>query len=286
MELDTTTTHPHPHPHPHHRKIELQSALDLAYLQSNMSASVRQKLDLHFPLSASQPPPLPSATQHDAAATAGPDPMRQRVEDLVAQFLDRVWRAAKANIAVNGQDATTTTAFWGGPTEPPYTKDGGGTREQEEEEREREREGVDFEYEPYDARLSARVAGLYAEVESLTAHVSRLRRTAPREAAERYAGVLGSVLEEEFGDGDGDGDGAGAGARAGGLLRLDVVRDGWEEDVAAAYDRGVEELRRLGGLAGGGLGLDDGEGSGSGGGSLTETVGRVQRAKTVALELE
>ena len=46
------------------------------------------------------------------------------------------------------------------------------------------------------------------------------------------------------------------------------------------YERGVEELRRLGGLGGGG----DGEESGSG--SLTETVGRVQRAKMVALELE
>jgi len=147
----------------------------------------------------------------------------------------------------------------------------------DEEEEEGEREGVDFEYEPCDARLSVRVAGLYAEVESPTAQVSRLRRTASREAAERYAGVLRAVLEEdekkkkEFGDGDEDG----------GLLRLDEVREGWEEDVAALYERGVEELRRLGGFGGGG-----GDREESGSGSLTETVGRVQRAKVVTLELE
>lgn len=264
MELDTSTTHAHqrPIPHPHHRKIEVQSPLDLAYLQSNMSASAGQKLDLHFPPSASQPHPS-SATDH--AATAGTDPMRQRVEDLVAQFLERMWRAATGNIVVNGQDATGL-----GSAEP----------DTKAEAKEEKTEGVDFEYEPYDAKLSARVASLYAEVESLTAQVSRLRRTAPREAAERYAGVLGAALEEdgkrkeEFGDGDGDGDGGG--------LRLDEVREAWEEDVAAVYERGVGELRRLGGLAGG----DGGGGEGSVSGSLTETVGRVQRAKMAALELE
>lgn len=51
---------------PHHRKIELQSTADLAYLYTNTVALSRQKLDLHFP---------PSA--NDA------DPMKERVRELV-----------------------------------------------------------------------------------------------------------------------------------------------------------------------------------------------------------
>ena len=113
MELDVPHAAPHPHPHPHHRKIELQSPLDLAYLERNMSVAAREKLDLHFPPSASSsssssaPHAPPPATE--IAAPAAPDPMRQRVEDLVAQFLERMWCAAKDNITVNGQDAATTT---------------------------------------------------------------------------------------------------------------------------------------------------------------------------------
>jgi kinetochor protein Mis14/NSL1 len=245
-----------------------------------MSAAARAKLDLHFPPSASSsssssaPHAPPPATE--IAAPAAPDPMRQRVEDLVAQFLERMWCAAKDNITVNGQDAATTTTTTGSQTHGMQADDG------------EEKEGVHFEYEPYDTRLSARVAGLYAELESLTTQVSRLRRTAPRQAAEAYAGLLEAVLagaektkeEEEFA--------AAAAAAATGeekVLKLDPVSDEWQEDVATVYGRGVGELVRLSGLAGGGDGSGNGEGSGGGRGSLTETVGRVQRAKMVALEL-
>jgi kinetochor protein Mis14/NSL1 len=52
-----------------HRKIELQSAADFTYLYANTVALSRQKLDLHLP---------PSANPDD-----GPDPMRERVRELV-----------------------------------------------------------------------------------------------------------------------------------------------------------------------------------------------------------
>lgn len=55
---------------PHHRKIELQSAADLSYLYANTVALCRQKLDLHFPLSATNDPQRP-------------DPMKERVKELV-----------------------------------------------------------------------------------------------------------------------------------------------------------------------------------------------------------
>lgn len=53
---------------PHYRKIELQSPADLTYLQTNALSLSRQKLDLHLPPS---------------AASSDPDPMRERVRELV-----------------------------------------------------------------------------------------------------------------------------------------------------------------------------------------------------------
>ncbi len=72
-----------------------------------------------------------------------------------------------------------------------------------------------------------------------------------------------------------------------GVLDLDNPRPGYYQDMQATYARGVEELSRLAGVGnrdsgGGGAG----QGQGQGGGSLTETVGKVQRARTVALEFE
>jgi kinetochor protein Mis14/NSL1 len=274
MEIDASNLHPNPVPNPHHRKIELQSPLDLTYLQSNLAASARQKLDLHFPPSASQPQSQPSS---DPSASANrengistTDPMRQRVQDLVDQFLDRTWVAAKQSISINGQDATTL---------PPPAMDS--TTSAAPDQPREEREGVDFEYEPYDARLSSKVASLYGELEALTTQVSNLRRTAPGAAAERYNRALLEALEEdqrafkarkeEMVDRRGE-DG-----RNEGVLKLDDMREGWQEDVAEMYERGLGELRRLG---------VHGGSAEEGSGSLTETVGKAQRAKVVAMELE
>lgn len=52
-----------------YRKIELQSPADFTYLYTNAVAVSRQKLDLNFP---------PLATDDDT-----PDPMRERVQELV-----------------------------------------------------------------------------------------------------------------------------------------------------------------------------------------------------------
>lgn len=54
-----------------YRKIELQSPADFTYLYTNAVALSRQKLDLNFP---------PLATDDDT-----PDPMRERVQELVTE---------------------------------------------------------------------------------------------------------------------------------------------------------------------------------------------------------
>ena len=72
-----------------HRKIELQSPLDLTYLHQNPPLCAREKLDLHFP---------PSA----APASASDDVLKSRVEELVSQYLRKVFEDAKSNLAING----------------------------------------------------------------------------------------------------------------------------------------------------------------------------------------
>ncbi len=249
MEIDTSSTHPNPLPNPLHRKIELQSPLDLTYLKSNTTASARQKLDLHFP---------PNASQPESSST---DPMRQRVQDLVSQFLDRTWSSAQQSISINGSDAHSLP--------PTNSRDVDGPKE--------EREGTDFEYEAYDPRLSSKVASLYGELEALTTQVSKLRRTAPGAAAEGYSKVLMEVLEEDQRVFEQRRKETQRKNEDENVLKLEPVRDGWHEDVAGVYERGLGELRRLGGHAGG---------EGEGNGSLTGLYPKAERARDAMMELE
>ena len=285
MSLEAST-HPNPLPNLHHRKIELQSPLDLTYLQSNLSTSAQQKLDLHFPPSAYRPPPpaakpadyisldgAPDAfqSQHQAPSSqalqqAEEDPLRARVRSIVDHFLHRTWGGASHSISINGLDAHTL------PTQS--TSSETGTSQADEQ---GEREGMDFTYTPYDARLQSKVASLYSELEALTAQVSKLRREAPKQGAEGYAEVLRREMgkdEERWVERMEDVKREGEKERG---VELEAMRDGWYEDVKEVYEKGVGELGRIAGL---------GQADGQGGGSLTETVGKVQRARTVAMEFE
>ncbi|PKY08232.1 Mis14-domain-containing protein [Aspergillus campestris IBT 28561] len=154
-----------------HRRIELQSPADLTYLHANTVSLSRQKLDLHLP---------PSATGDDE-----PDPMRERVRELVDEFITRTFSTASTSISINGLDSSSEQfpfpAAFTGPTET-------------------------VEYEPYDANLAARVTSLYAQLEALTTSVAKLRREAPARAAEDYAAELRRAIEGDdsvFGE-DGD----------------------------------------------------------------------------------
>lgn len=72
-----------------HRKIELQSPLDLTYLHNNATSLLRSKLDLHFPPSAAPP-------------SASDDVLKSRVEELVSAYLEKIFEDAKANLSING----------------------------------------------------------------------------------------------------------------------------------------------------------------------------------------
>ncbi|KEF62641.1 uncharacterized protein A1O9_00614 [Exophiala aquamarina CBS 119918] len=286
----------------HHRKIELQSPLDLAYLQSNLVKTARQKLDLHFPPSAysdsqnasAQPATIisldgvkaPEPVTVEVAASAitqddevEQDPLRERVRELVDAFMARMWEAAAKNISVNGMDVTL----------PPPASRPSGAKTTESKEQQHGIEGVDFIYEAYDSQLQSKVAGLYGELEALTAQVSRLRRTAPKEGSDAFQRSLASDMEKD--DAEFEAQMAMVRERAGAvvqqnLLSLKPPRDTWHDNVKAMYERGTHGLAALAGL-----GTANPSDSAAGtlvhpGASLTETVGKVQRARTVAIEFE
>jgi len=287
----------------HHRKIELQSPLDLAFLQSNLANSARQKLDLHFPPSAyndsqtvsAQPatvisldgvkPPEPAtAVETDASEAANnaeveQDPLRARVRELVDAFMARMWEAAVKNISVNGMDVIIPTSAGRAPE----------VKTTESTEPREETEGIDFTYEAYDSQLQSKVAGLYGELEALTAQVSRLRRTAPKEGSDAFQGALASDMEKD--DAEFEAQMAqirerAAAAANNNMLSLKPPREGWYDDIKAMYERGTNGLA---GLAGLGTATSSDSATGAPvhqGASLTETVGKVQRARTVAMEFE
>ncbi|KAJ5236848.1 hypothetical protein N7489_006939 [Penicillium chrysogenum] len=147
---------------PHYRKVELQSPADFTYLYANTVALSRRKLDLYFP---------PSATDNDT-----PDPMRERVRELVDDYINQTFESASTSISINGIDSTSPQfpfpAAFTAPTEQ-------------------------VEYEPYDTELASRVTSLYAQLESLNTTVAQQRRDAPRRAAKEYAAQLKKMIEEE-----------------------------------------------------------------------------------------
>ncbi|KAL9625582.1 MAG: hypothetical protein Q9160_000295 [Pyrenula sp. 1 TL-2023] len=313
MEVDSSTSleHPHPHPHPnmnpHHRKISLQSPLDLSYLRSNLLSAARSRLDLHFPPSHSQPSP-PLVINLDGAGDVKPkdgaeegrggqhgtgdedgkeedDPMRARVSSLVREFIAQTFETAKAGIEINGIDADAGAM---NPSQPQILD----TEHFQQKER--------VEFEAYDPRLTAKVASLYAETERLSALVAGLRRRAPREGAAGVGEKMKEVVVAETCDEGGEGD-----VEMDDVAGLDIEGvnvggeggDDWQTEVEKMYERGVGELAVLSGLDNnysgsgsrgeGGSGRERGTGRGQASQmSLTETVGKVQRAGVVMGEFE
>ena len=264
MDIDT---HPNPTPNPHHRKIDLQSPADLLFLQRNLSHAATQKLDLHFPPKHAYATHIPldgqAAQDEPAEAFTQQDPMRARVEDLVHEFMRKTWDGAKHSVSVNGMDATGVPDHFA-PSAAETTQAGQKT----------EMEGVDFTYEAYDPRLSSKVASLYAEVEALTSQVSNLRRTNPKVGAESYTSALHEAMERDQTVYDAQREDAQRSPEED-LLKVDSI----PEDTPEMYERGLAGLAALSGLKSSTAAAEKKS-------SLTETVGKVQRARRVVAELE
>lgn len=102
--------------------------------------------------------------------------MRERVRELIDEYINQTFESASASISINGIDSTSPQfpfpAAFTAPTEQ-------------------------VEYEAYDTDLASRVTSLYAQLESLNTTVAQQRRDAPRRAAKEYAAQLKKMIEEE-----------------------------------------------------------------------------------------
>lgn len=284
------TQHANPVANAHHRKIELQSHGDLTYLQRNLAKAAREKLDLHFPLSAKQAAPAevitlggaPQSTEAEKASQTGEageqdeeDPLRRHVRQLIDQFLRQTYTTAASSISVNGIDASALPASilpsCSNPTPDPDPEAIAPLDPSQEI------EGIHYTYSAFDPRLQKRLASLHGELESLTAQVSKLRREAPKSSADAYTAQLEAAIARDEEEWNKEQMRLQNQTQTG--LELDPTRDGWNEDVRDVYERGVSSLAVLSGVSQGHEGNRDVK-------SLTETVGKVQRARNVAGEFE
>ncbi|KAF3386950.1 Kinetochore protein mis14 [Penicillium rolfsii] len=273
---------------PHYRKVELQSPADFTYLYANTVALSRQKLDLNLP---------PSATNDDK-----PDPMRERVRELVDEYITRTFTTASSSISINGLDSSSPAFPFPAAFTAPET----------------------VEYEPFDSELASRVSTLYAQLESLTTTVAQLRREAPRKAAKAYAAQLAGLIEEESKEDDeaglenedeetqdrtgknvdADVDAMDVDTPSGSTqhrrsrytrnrpnpawtldisLGTDEEAERWRNgDMAEVYENALRTLQRLQGEGDTGAGKE----AGSEGGALATTVGKAERAGRAAEVVE
>ena len=163
-----------------HRKIELQSPADLSYIIANVTRAAREKLDRHLP---------------PDAAPNGEDAMRQRVEQLVDEYIRNTFTAAKDSLSINGMDSREMEA------ELAKAQDGEG-----------EWFGLNIgalylvkscilmsrcaEIEPFDTKLAQRIQALSGQIESQTLQLANLRRNAPAETAQRYNDTFAKQSQE------------------------------------------------------------------------------------------
>ncbi|KAF2102009.1 hypothetical protein NA57DRAFT_73448 [Rhizodiscina lignyota] len=194
-----------------HRKIDLQSPADLAYIHSHMSRSARDKIDRALP---------------PAAAPAGEeDKLRRRVEELVDGYVKSLWEGVRMNVRVNGIDAA------------------------EGSEGDVRMGGVEDDLEPFDHRLADRIRALEAQKEALTERVADLRRTAPAAAATTFEAQFlheSEMLDKEARDAEEEAVKQAVESR----IELDVAALERWDDVKRTWERGAEGLVALKGSLG------------------------------------
>ena len=221
------------------------------------------------------------------------DLMRTQVAQLVSAFLNETWSHAAHSLSINGLDATDLPHFQNSQTQPQaqsaahlqsqHTDHSSHQPSNHSASASIEIEGIDYTLSPFDPELSTRVASLHAELESLTASVAKLRRSAPLRAAQTYGENLENVMAHQQGWEEGRAvvmareKGERGDAEAPLTLGFDQD-ERWNDDVRRTYEQGVAELS---GLAGSSAAAAD---SRDGVRSLTSTVGKVRRAVGVVGE--
>ncbi|KAJ6260413.1 hypothetical protein Dda_4639 [Drechslerella dactyloides] len=180
-----------------HPKVRLDTIAEYKTLLSRVEQLSQDKLAQHFP---------PSAN-----SSAKDDAYRKRVEDLVAEYVRRLFDLANQNISINGNDIGDVASVL-----------------------KAEEEG---QYEPYDDALRIRVNELIAKVGTATADVAKLRREVPKRAAAAYAKKLTADIDKDVAAAEAalkqevDADAATIDWGIKPLARQSEVEEAWEEAV-------------------------------------------------------
>ncbi|KAL2072211.1 hypothetical protein VTL71DRAFT_11554 [Oculimacula yallundae] len=195
------------------RKIELQSPDDLQYLVSNVRRAANEKIDKDWP-------PI-----------EGEDKMRERVEELVNEYINNVFLTSSSNITINGMAPSPDLLSQILSSSSSLSTNQNPIEIQE--------------HEPFNTKLFERAKDLARQEEDLIEEIAALRRKVPgkvvedvkrgyREGVEADEVVLGrleSISEREREGGVDFGVGA--------LERQSDVEDAWGRGV-----KGLEGLMR------------------------------------------
>ncbi|KAH6623597.1 hypothetical protein F5144DRAFT_583768 [Chaetomium tenue] len=160
---------------PSHRPIELQSPEDLTYLIDNVRRAAADSINAAFP-------PV------DNGLDGQEDELRNRIEQLVNDYILKTFTLAAPNLTINGLPLPNPPTHL--LTPPTSTSPGGSTTTPQ----------VRYEYEPFDARKRDRIEALISEEEDLLRSIAQLKRRAPAAAASRWGeATRAGVVADEAG---------------------------------------------------------------------------------------
>ncbi|KAL6898959.1 hypothetical protein GGI43DRAFT_74994 [Trichoderma evansii] len=141
------------------RKIELQSPDDLAYLITNVRNAAIEHLNEAFP-------PV-------EGADGGEDELRNQIELLVNEYINKTFSLAAPNLTINGLPVAPES-FVGTAVPAPNTV-----------------------YEPFDARKRRQVADLITQEEKLLEDVAALKRSVPAKVAADHTERIRAAIRQD-----------------------------------------------------------------------------------------
>ncbi|KAH6606075.1 hypothetical protein Trco_005228 [Trichoderma cornu-damae] len=191
------------------RKIELQSPEDLAYLITNVRNAAIEHLNEAFP-------PV-------EGADGGEDELRNQIEALVNEYINKTFSLASPNLTINGLPVSPES-FIGTAAPTPNTV-----------------------YEPFDARKRRQVADLITQEEKLLEDVAALKRSVPAKAAADHAERIRAAMRQDEDDlrERVARDASAAADREAGVLTAGASRLQRQEGVEGGFKSAVQGLGRL-----------------------------------------
>ncbi|KAL1843564.1 hypothetical protein VTJ49DRAFT_847 [Mycothermus thermophilus] len=190
------------------RRIELQVPEDLTYLIDNVRKAAADSINAAFP---------PVDDQLDGQE----DELRNRIEELVNDYILQTFTLAAPNLTINGLPVTNITSFL-----PPNFHTSSGTTTTAPSSTNPQQPEVQYEYEPFDPRKRDRIEQLISEEEDLLRSIAALKRRAPGATSSRWAETSSASLAA---------DDAG----------LEALEQKLEEEGAAAGKRALEGMGAL-----------------------------------------